>query len=80
MSDSEPAGRLTKMPGMVEAAATKPIKESGVPKARANGFNTGFLDIVELRMAKRPTAQRTQNRYPVPRVLDVIAMSLSLYL
>mgnify|MGYP007084711499 CR=1 FL=1 len=38
-----------------------PIKESGVPKVRANGFNTGFFDIVELSIAKKPTMQRAQN-------------------
>ncbi len=61
MSESEPAGKLTSMPGIVEAAATNPIKESGVPKACAKGFSTGFFDIVELSIAKKPTTQSAQN-------------------
>jgi hypothetical protein len=61
MSESEPAGKLASTPGTVEAAATNPIKESGVPKLRANGFSTGFFDIVELSIAKKPTRQRAQN-------------------
>lgn len=61
ISDNEPAGRLTNIPGIVEAAATNPIKESGVPKLRANGFSTGFFDIVELSIARKPTMQSAQN-------------------
>ena len=53
-SESEAAGRLTSMPGMVDAEATMPSKLSGVPRLVAKGFNTGFLDIVELRIAKKP--------------------------
>jgi hypothetical protein len=61
MSESEAAGKLTSMPGIVEAEATKPSqKPSGVPRLEAKGFNTGFLDIVELRMANNPIMQRTQ--------------------
>jgi len=48
------------IPGMVEAAATNPSRSLGVPKLLANGFNTGLLDIVELRMAKAPIMQRTK--------------------
>jgi len=54
MSEREPAGRLIKTPGRVEAAATNPINASGVPKLSAKGFRTGFLDIVELRIANAP--------------------------
>ena len=53
-SEREPAGRLTRMPGMVEAAATIPIRYSGVPMLSANNGRTGFFDIVELRIAKNP--------------------------
>jgi hypothetical protein len=42
------------IPGMVEAEATKPSKSVGVPRLFANGFKTGFFDIVELRIAKKP--------------------------
>jgi len=56
-SESEPAGRLTNMPGMVEAAATKPVQESGVPRLDAKSFKTGFFDMVELRIANSPIAQ-----------------------
>lgn len=61
MSEREPAGKLTSMPGIVEAAATNPSKESGVPRVCAKGFSTGFFDIVELRMAKKPMIHSAQN-------------------
>jgi len=60
MSESEAAGRLTRMPGIVDAAAIMPVKSVGVPRLMAKGLRTGFLDIVELRMAKAPVVQRTQ--------------------
>lgn len=40
------------MPGMVDAAATKPSRSLGVPKLVAKGLSTGLLDIVELNMAE----------------------------
>jgi hypothetical protein len=55
-SESEAAGRLIRMPGMVDADATMPSKLSGVPKLVAKGFNTGFFDMVELRIANKPIA------------------------
>jgi hypothetical protein len=57
MSESEAAGRLIIIPGNVEAAATMPNKSVGVPKLLANGFKTGLLDIVELRIANAPIVQ-----------------------
>ena len=54
MSEREAAGRLTSIPGIVEAEATKPISSEGVPRLVAKGFRTGFFDIVELRMASAP--------------------------
>jgi len=57
MSESEAAGKLIKIPGMVEAAATKPDQISGVPRLVANKFRTGFLDIVELKIANSPMMQ-----------------------
>lgn len=58
MSEREAAGRLIKIPGIVEAEATKPIQNpSGVSRWVAKGFRTGFFDIVELRMAKTPIMQ-----------------------
>jgi len=54
ISDNEPAGRLARIPGIVDAAATKPSKYSGVPMNLAKGFRTGFFDIVELKIAKNP--------------------------
>jgi hypothetical protein len=50
------------IPGIVEAEATNPTKSVGAPRLVANGFKTGFLDIVELRMAKRPMMQRVRNK------------------
>ena len=56
LSDNLPAGRLTRIPGIVDAAATKPNNGSlsGIPIDLAKGFRTGFFDIVELRIAKNP--------------------------
>jgi hypothetical protein len=57
ISEREAAGRLMRMPGMVDAAATMPSKSSGVPRLVAKGLSTGFLDMVLLRIAKKPIAQ-----------------------
>jgi len=66
MSERDAAGRLTSIPGIVEAEATKPIhKPSGVPRLVANGFKTGFLDIVELRIANTPIMQSVENMVPL---------------
>lgn len=54
MSEREAAGKLTSIPGIVEAEATRPISPEGVPRLVAKGFRTGFLDMVELRMASAP--------------------------
>ena len=37
-----------------------PVKSVGVPRLKAKGFNTGSLDIVELRIANAPMMQRTK--------------------
>jgi len=60
MSESEAAGKLIKMPGIVEAEAMKPSSSVGVPRCEAKGFKTGFLDIVELKIAKNPIMQSVQ--------------------
>lgn len=57
MSEREVAGRLTSIPGMVEAEATNPIRLEGIPRLVAKGFRTEFLDIVKLRIANAPIAQ-----------------------
>ena len=57
MSESEAAGKLIKMPAIVEAAATKPVKSVGVPRLNEKGFRTGLLDIVELKIAINPMTQ-----------------------
>jgi hypothetical protein len=54
MSEREAAGRLIRMPGIVDAEATMPSKLSGVPKLVAKGLSTGFFDMVELRTANKP--------------------------
>jgi hypothetical protein len=56
-SESDAAGRLIKIPGMVEAEATMPSKSAGVPRLVANGLSTGFFDIVELNIANNPIMQ-----------------------
>ena len=50
------------MPGMVDAEATIPSKSSGVPRLVAKGFNTGFFDMVELRIANKPITQITRKK------------------
>jgi len=63
ISERVPAGRLISIPGIVDADATKPINGSGVSRLFAKGFNTGFLDIVELKIAKLPIKQKIQNHF-----------------
>ena len=60
MSDNEAAGKLIKIPGMVDAEETKPLHQSGVPRLAEKGFNAGLFDIVELRIANPPITQRVQ--------------------
>jgi hypothetical protein len=60
MSESEAAGKLTKIPGIVDAEEMKPLHSVGVPRAVEKGFRTGLLDIVELRIANPPIMQRVQ--------------------
>jgi hypothetical protein len=54
-------GKLINTPGNVDAAATMPMNVTGVPRLSAKGFNTGFFDIVELRIAKAPMMQSVRN-------------------
>ncbi len=58
MSESDAAGKLIRMPGIVEAEATIPSNSGGVPKLVAKGFSTGFFDMVELKIANKPMAHR----------------------
>ena len=61
MSDSDAAGRLTKIPGIVEAARTIPVQASGVPRLVEKVDRTEpLLDIVELRITSPPIRQRLQ--------------------
>jgi hypothetical protein len=73
MSESEDAGRLTRMPGMVEAAPAKPDQSVGVRKAIAKGLSR-VLDIVELRIAKSPIMHSVQ-KTAFPTLSDVMFMS-----
>jgi hypothetical protein len=60
-SESEAAGRLTRIPGIVEAATSRPLQASGVPRLVERGFRTEPLfDIVELRIMNPPITQRLQ--------------------
>ena len=62
MSESEAAGKLIRIPGIVEAAPTNPVqKPAGVSRLRAKGFSAGFFDIVELRIANKPIVQSVKN-------------------
>lgn len=58
ISESDAAGKLTRIPGIVEAEATIPNNSGGVPKLVANGLSTGFFDMVELKIAKKPMTHR----------------------
>jgi len=49
-----------RIPGIVDAEATPPVQSAGVLRLSEKGFKTGLLDIVELRMAKKPIIQRVQ--------------------
>ena len=62
MSERDAAGRLMRIPGIVDADATIPNRSDGVPRVVANGLRTGLLDIVELKMAKAPTMQKTTKK------------------
>jgi hypothetical protein len=74
MSESEAAGRLTRIPGMVEAEITRPLQESGVPRLFERGVSTEpLLEIVELRIMSPPIKQRLQKTlFPVFFVPDFI--------
>ena len=68
-SDREAAGKLTSIPGIVEAAAMKPNRSVGVPRLVAKGFRTGFLDIVELRIAKAPITHSSQKNFSLESLI-----------
>ena len=65
-SDNEAAGKLMSMPGMVEAAAIMPVRSAGVPRLMANGFKTGSLDMVELKIANAPITHRIKKYLSIP--------------
>jgi len=60
------------MPGMVEAEATIPSKSPGVPRLVAKGFRTGFFDMVELRIAKKPIMQITRKKACIHLLLNML--------
>ena len=62
MSESEAAGKLIRIPGIVETAATKPSRSVGVPMLVAKGLSTGLFAMVELRMAKAPITHSTRKK------------------
>jgi hypothetical protein len=66
------------MPGMVEAEATKPSKSVGVPRLFAKGFKTGFFDIVELRIAKKPMMHSIRKKLVRVRFLRDILVQINL--
>jgi len=71
-SESDAAGKLMRMPGVVDAEATMPSKSSGVPRLVAKGFRTGFFDIVELRIANKPMTQIIRKKaFSVQFVLSI---------
>jgi phosphoribosylcarboxyaminoimidazole (NCAIR) mutase len=77
MSESEAAGKLTKIPGIVEAEATTPVQSVGVPRLSEKGFKTGLLDIVELKIAKTPIIQSVQNALFITFLFCAMVKSLT---
>jgi hypothetical protein len=61
ISERDAAGKLMRIPGIVDAEAIKPTISFVASRLVANGFKTGFLDIVELRMANKPIMQNITN-------------------
>jgi len=72
MSERIPKGRLAIIPGMVEAAAIKPISGSDAPKLIANKVNVGLFDIVELKIANKPVTERKKNGVEIRRPVQFI--------
>ena len=60
-SESAPAVTLVKIPTTVDAAAMRPISAGLALRNLAKRDRVGDLDMVELKMAKAPKAQRTRN-------------------
>jgi len=52
-----PAGILAMMPVKADTAATIPTPPASAPRWVAKRGSTGLLEIVELKIAKRPVAQ-----------------------
>ncbi len=75
MSESDAAGKLISIPGIVEAEATMPSRSLGVPRLVAKGLRTGFFDIVELRIAKKPKAHITKKKAFCFRVLPIMVLA-----
>jgi hypothetical protein len=59
-SASIPAGTLKATPAKAETAAIKPMAEGSAPNCLAKSGRTGLLEMVELKIANRPVAQRTR--------------------
>ena len=53
-SESEAAGKLMRIPGIVEAAAINPVRSPGTFRLAVKRGSAGFFDIVELKIAKAP--------------------------
>jgi hypothetical protein len=52
---------LMRIPGIVEAADMRPMYPSAAPRCCAKRGRTGFLDMVEEKMAHPPMILKTQN-------------------
>jgi len=58
------------MPEKADTAATMPTPEGSAPRCVAKRGSTGFLDMVELKIARNPVMQRrTKGDIPVVRVV-----------
>ena len=66
---------LVRIPTTVEAAAIKPISSGLALRNLAKRERVGDLDMVELKIAKAPKAQRTANSLVKPsRVVAVVSL------
>jgi hypothetical protein len=55
-SEIAPAGKLMRIPGIVEAITIQPISAGVAPRCAANSGRTGVFDSVELKIASAPIA------------------------
>jgi len=74
-----PAGKLTTMPTIVDAAAMYPTVESGTFREMMNSGRAGLLAIVELKMASPPMMHKSRKGDSlifIERLLIIVASDI----